>query len=206
MTLALPGTDVVHKVSIIPRGIGALGYNIQRPTEDRYLMTRGELENKMAALLGGRAAEMLVFNQLSTGASYDLNKATDIARNMVMRYGMDETLGQAVYTQEESLFLGGAAIPRVQEARSYSEKTAAQIDEAIRNLISRAFAKATEILKINRKILDDTAQKLLEKETLSAEELPRPVALTEHDFSKNAAESELALSPSTGSRTGGRPA
>ena len=204
VTLALPGTDVVHKVSIIPRGIGALGYNIQRPTEDRYLMTREELENKMATLLGGRAAEMLVFNQLSTGAADDLDKATDIARNMVMRYGMDETLGQAVYTQEESLFLGGAAIPRVQEAKSYSEKTAGQIDEAIRNLIMRAFDKATAILKKNRKILDDTAQKLLEKETLSAEELPRPIAFTEHDFSKNAGESERALSPSTGPKTGGR--
>lgn len=206
VTMALPGTDVVHKVSIIPRGIGALGYNIQRPTEDRYLMTRGELENKMAALLGGRAAEMLVFNQLSTGAVDDLDKATNIARNMVMRYGMDETLGQAVYAEEQSLFLGGTAFPRVQEARSYSEKTAAQIDEAIRNLISRAFAKATEILKKNRKILDDTAQKLLEKETLSAEELPRPIALTEQDLSKNTDESELALSPSTGAKTGGRPA
>jgi cell division protease FtsH len=92
VALALPGTDPVHKVSIIPRGIGALGYTIQRPTEDRFLMTREELEHKMAVLLGGRAAEKLVFGQLSTGAADDLAKVTDIARDMVMRYGMDEAL------------------------------------------------------------------------------------------------------------------
>jgi len=179
VTLSLPGMDVVHKVSIIPRGIGALGYNIQRPTEDRYLMTRGELENKMASLLGGRAAEMLVFGQLSTGAADDLDKATDIARNMVMRYGMDEALGQAVYAAERPLFLAGPNVPPVQGARSYSEKTAWQIDEAVRKLVDGAFDKATEILKKNRKILDETAQKLLKKETLSADELPRPVAFAE---------------------------
>src|SRR5690606_9026736 len=95
--LALPGSDVVHKVSIIPRGIGALGYTIQRPTEDRYLMSRAELENKIAVLLGGRAAEQLIFGELSTGAADDLAKATDIAHDMVTRYGMDEELGYVVY-------------------------------------------------------------------------------------------------------------
>ena len=131
VTLALPGTDVVQKVSIIPRGIGALGYNIQRPTEDRYLMTSEELENKMAALLGGRAAEMLVFNKLSTGAANDLDKVTDIARSMVMRYGMDETLGLATYAAEGSPFLTNGGMPQLQ-SRAYSEQTAREIDEAVR--------------------------------------------------------------------------
>ena len=94
VALALPGTDTVHKVSIIPRGIGALGYTIQRPIEDRYLMTRDELERKMAVLLGGRAAEHVVFGEVSTGAADDLARVTDIARAMVLRYGMSEALGQ----------------------------------------------------------------------------------------------------------------
>src|SRR5437660_3771159 len=104
---ALPGTDAVHKISIIPRGIGALGYTIQRPTEDRYLMTREELDNKMAVLLGGRAAEHLVFGHLSTGAADDLAKTTDIARSMVMRYAMVEGLGHVAYEEERAAFLGG---------------------------------------------------------------------------------------------------
>jgi cell division protease FtsH len=186
VTLALPGIETVHKISIIPRGIGALGYSIQRPTEDRYLMTREELKNKMAILLGGRSAELLVFNKFSTGAANDLDKATDIARNMVMRYGMDETLGQVTYVEEQPLFLGGASIQRPQ-TRSYSEKTASQIDEAVRKLVQDAFDQATAILKRNRKILDQTAKKLLEKETLSAEELPKPEVLVEDTESRKKA-------------------
>src|SRR3979411_3353595 len=92
VAMALPGTDAVHKISIIPRGIGALGYTIQRPTEDRFLMSREELENKMAVLLGGRAAEHVIYGHLSTGAADDLVKVTDIARSMVMRYGMEAKL------------------------------------------------------------------------------------------------------------------
>ena len=106
VAMSLPGADPVHKISIIPRGIGALGYTIQRPIEDRYLMTRDELENKMAVLLGGRAAEKLVFDHLSTGAADDLAKVTDIARSMVMRYGMEEKLGHVAYEAERPLFLG----------------------------------------------------------------------------------------------------
>jgi cell division protease FtsH len=169
--LALPGDETVHKVSIIPRGIGALGYNIQRPTEDRYLMTKAELLNKMAALLGGRAAEVLVFGELSTGAADDLAQATNIARTMVTRYGMDEALGQVTYDSERPTFLGQpqdfGLFPR-----SYSEQTAWQIDEAVRELINQAFDRATSILEAHRQLLDDTAQKLLEKETLTADELP----------------------------------
>ena len=104
VAMALPGTDPVHKISIIPRGVAALGYTMQRPTEDRFLMTREELENKMAVLLGGRAAEEVVFGHLSTGAADDLAKVTDIARSMVMRYGMVKSLGHVAYEEERAAF------------------------------------------------------------------------------------------------------
>jgi cell division protease FtsH len=171
VSLALPGVEKVQKVSIIPRGIGALGYTIQRPTEDRYLMTRDELENKMAVLLGGRAAESLVFEKLSTGAADDLNKATDIARNMVMRYGMDETLGQAIYVEDQPRFLEGVVRPPGMGG-IYSQETAREIDVAVRALIDRAFERATAILTRHRDLLEDTAKRLLAQETLSEEELP----------------------------------
>jgi cell division protease FtsH len=170
--LALPGTDTVHKISIIPRGIGALGYNIQRPTEDRYLMTELELIHKMAVLMGGRAAETLVFDQISTGAADDLGQVTHIARTMVARYGMNATLGQVSYDPDRQVFLPqNENFPSL--PRSYSEQTAWQIDEAVRELSARAFALAVDILRLHRSLLDDTAARLLEKETLSAEELPR---------------------------------
>jgi cell division protease FtsH len=174
VTLALQGTDTVHKISIIPRGIGALGYNIQRPTEDRYLMTSDELKDKMTSLLGGRAAEVLIFDKLSTGAADDLDKATDIARSMVTRYGMDETLGLATYADEPSPYLGGIGVPRLQ-MHDYSEKTAAEIDKAVQELVSGAFERATGILSRNRTMLDETAEKLLEQETLSGDQLPTPL-------------------------------
>ncbi len=176
VTMALPGTETVQKVSIIPRGIGALGYNIQRPTEDRYLMTRDELENKMASLMGGRAAEALVFGEISTGAQDDLEKVTAIARGMVMRYGMDEALGQATYGQPRPLFLPDTRI-QPPETRNYSEQTASQIDEAVRHLVDRAFERATEVLRRNRDLLDRDAKLLLEKETLSADDIGKPVGL-----------------------------
>ena len=168
VAMELPGSDPVHKVSIIPRGIGALGYTIQRPTEDRFLMTREELENKMAVLLGGRAAEMLVFGHLSTGAADDLAKVTDIARSMVMRYGMVETLGNVAYEQERPLFLGG---PRVEASRDYSEETAREIDCAVREIVKHAFEKALAILTARRAVLEKSAAALLQKETLGEEEL-----------------------------------
>lgn len=170
--LALPGTDTVHKISIIPRGIGALGYNIQRPTEDRYLMTERELIEKMAVLMGGRAAEILVFDQVSTGAADDLGQVTHIARTMVARYGMNATLGLVSYDPDRQVFLPqNEYSPNL--PRSYSEQTAWQIDEAVRELSARSFALAVEILRLHRALLDETAARLLEKETLSAEELPR---------------------------------
>jgi cell division protease FtsH len=169
--LALPGVETVHKISIIPRGIGALGYNIARPTEDRYLMTEKELCQKMAVLMGGRAAEMLVFNELTTGATDDLAQVTNIARTMVMRYGMVKPLGQVAYEGESPTFL---AQPQdtLYAPRSYSETTSAQIDDAVRHLVQQAYDDATLILQENRQHLQHTAEQLLERETLSASELP----------------------------------
>ncbi len=169
VALALPGLDEVHKVSIIPRGIGALGYTIQRPTEDRFLMTRKELENKMAVLLGGRAAEKVVFDEISTGASDDLGRATDIARAMVLRYGMSDALGQVVYDREQMAFLQ-SGFP-VSQGRDYSEETANKIDQAVRSLLDMALERASQILIKNRALLDRTAQQLLETETLNQAEL-----------------------------------
>ncbi len=164
---ALPGCDPVHKISIIPRGIGALGYTIQRPTEDRYLMTREELDSKMTVLLGGRAAEDLVYGHLSTGAADDLSKATDVARSMVTRFGMGEGLGPVTYESEPQGYLGEIAGTR----RLYAEETAREIDVAVRDLVQSAFDRARGVLGRNRVLLDQGARELLQKETLADEEL-----------------------------------
>lgn len=165
VALAQPGADPVHKVSIIPRGIGALGYTIQRPTEDRYLMTRPELEQKISVLLGGRAAEKLVFDVLSTGAADDLAKATDIARDMVTRYGMDEDLGYVAFEpkRQQMLDLPAAVLP---QSSAVSENTQKRIDEAIRGIVMGGFDHASAILGANRDVLEHGARALLEKETL----------------------------------------
>jgi cell division protease FtsH len=165
VAMALPGQDPVHKVSIIPRGIGALGYTIQRPTEDRFLMTREELENRMAVLLGGRAAEYIFFNHLSTGAADDLVKATDIARSMVLRYGMDKELGHVAYERERQPMLGPMAVSGG-HAREFSDETERLMDHAIRELVGHAFDQAIEILTAHRSLHEKTAQLLLQKETL----------------------------------------
>ena len=169
VAMSLPGSDPVHKVSIIPRGIGALGYTIQRPTEDRFLMTTEELENKMAVLLGGRAAESLIFGRISTGAADDLAKVTDIARSMVMRYGMVEKLGNVAYEQERPLFLDG--VRNSITPREFSEETSREIDEAVRDFVRKAYAKALSILSERCPMLEDCAMKLLERETLTEEDL-----------------------------------
>jgi cell division protease FtsH len=168
VAMSLPGTDPVHKVSIIPRGVGALGYTIQRPTEDRFLMTREELENKMAVLLGGRAAEQTVFGHLSTGAADDLVKVTNIARSMVTRYGMVESLGNIAYEEERQPYLPEIA---PQGPRGYSEQTAHEIDVAVRDIVKAAYDKALAILTRERPLLQRGAELLLQKETLGADEL-----------------------------------
>jgi cell division protease FtsH len=171
VAMSLPGTDPLHKVSIIPRGVGALGYTIQRPTEDRFLMTREELENKMAVLLGGRAAEFIVFGHFSTGAADDLAKVTDIARSMVMRYGMNDKVGAVTYEQDRPLFLDGGRANA--GGREFSEETAREIDVAVREIVSRAFETAKSILSARRPLLEATARELLQKETLGEEELAK---------------------------------
>ena len=171
IALSLPGVDPVHKVSIIPRGVGALGYTIQRPIEDRFLMTKEELENKMAVLLGGRAAELIVFDHLSTGAADDLRRVTDIARSMVTRYGMSERLGSVVYDRDPGNFLAGADRAYPMRERDYADETAAAVDEEVRGIVDRVFQRTQTILSARRAILDRAAKKLLEKETLEQSDL-----------------------------------
>ena len=167
--LVLPETDPVHKISIIPRGIGALGYTLQRPTEDRFLMTRTDLEHKIAVLLGGRAAEKLVFGELSTGAADDLARATDIARDMITRFGMDEGLGYIAFEAQRPRFLdtpelahGGCRV---------AESTQARIDQAIRDIVMGVFEHAYRILDINRAVLERCARELLARETLDESDI-----------------------------------
>jgi cell division protease FtsH len=171
VALSLPGTDKVHKVSIIPRGIGSLGYTIQRPTEDRFLMTRQELENKMAVLLGGRAAEQIIFGELSTGAADDLVKVTDIARSIVTRYGMTAELGQVVYEKSQRNFLGGPEPQMPATERGYSEETAREIDTAVKSIVDSAFRRTVNLLRAQREVLERGASLLLEKETLDEADL-----------------------------------
>ncbi|MDP6979690.1 MAG: ATP-dependent zinc metalloprotease FtsH [Myxococcota bacterium] len=168
---ATPGSDPVHKVSIIPRGIGALGYTIQRPIEDRFLMSRSELLDKMTVLLGGRAAESLVFQEVSTGAADDLAKATDIARSMVTRYGMDDGLGLVSLESERSAFLETPGTLAVGQ-RQYAEETAREVDCAVRRLVQEAFERAVALLDRHHAALESTAEKLLDVETLTGDELP----------------------------------
>jgi cell division protease FtsH len=171
VAMALPDADPVHKVSIIPRGVGALGYTIQRPTEERYLMTRDELENRMAVLLGGRAAEDLAFGRFSTGAGDDLQKVTGIARAIVTRFGMDEALGHVVYEHERPNFLGQAA-PTFGD-KPYSEATAREIDLAVRELVAAAYRRTLDLLRAREALLRESAALLLQRETLGEAELAR---------------------------------
>jgi len=169
VAMALPGTDPVQKISIIPRGIGALGYTMQRPTEDRYLVSKEDLENKLAVLLGGRAAEMLMFHELSTGAADDLSKATDIARSMVTRYGMIQSLGPVLYEADAPTFLD--ASQQFRSRPNLSEETLKEIDHAIKELIETAEKKASAILERYKTNLVTGAELLLIAETLTREDL-----------------------------------
>jgi cell division protease FtsH len=169
--MALPDTDRVQKISIIPHGIAALGYTISRPVEDRFLMSRQDLRDRMAVLLGGRAAESLMFPDISTGAADDLARATDMARAMVVRFGMDETLGQVVYEPETAHLLTGDE--REWRPKQYSEATASAIDTAVRGLVEAAYQRARGILQANDKILRNAARDLLHDETISGPELEK---------------------------------
>jgi cell division protease FtsH len=166
--LALKTGEKVHKVSVIPRGIGSLGYTLQRPTEDRYLMSRKELLDKMAVLLGGRASESIFFDEVSTGAADDFVKASDIARAMVTQFGMSEKLGMISYEREPAPFLKGTY--EAQRA-SFSERTSEQIDAEVKALMDEAYALAFKTLKDSQRFLEEGAKRLMEKETLAEDEI-----------------------------------
>ena len=160
--------DPVHKISIIPRGVAALGYTQQRPTEDRYLMTRSELLDRLAVLLGGRVAEELVFDEISTGAQNDLQRATEIARSMVTEYGMSDRMGLVTYERaRQPMFLPGNFSP----SNTYSEEKAAQIDGEISRFVDEAHQRVKKILSEKRKVLDDLSRLLSEKESVQGDEL-----------------------------------
>lgn len=165
---SLEFADPVHKISIIPRGIAALGYTQQQPTEDRFLMTRAELTDRLAVLLGGRVAEELVFNEISTGAQNDLGRATDIVRSMVAEYGMSERLGLVSYERpRQSMFMPEG----YSSAKNYSEAKAAQIDEEISRLMDEAHQRVHKILSDKRALLDKLAALLSIQETVQGDEL-----------------------------------
>jgi len=171
VALATPGADPVQKVSIIPHGLSALGFTLQRPADEHYIETQGALESKLSVALGGRAAELSVFGELSTGAADDLVRATELAREMVMRFGMDETVGNVVYRDQP-----GVVPP---ESRLVSEQTSREIEVAVRTLLKGALDRAAAVLSLNRAALDQGAHLLIERETLTRDELPRVTAVAQ---------------------------
>ncbi len=163
----MPGSHKVEKISIVPRGVGALGYTLQLPEEDRYLMAEDEIRGRIATLLGGRSAEEVVFDKVSTGASDDIQKATDMAERMVTLYGMDDKLGPVAYERTQQMFLDGMSSAR----RSVGAQVASQIDEEVLYTIESAHQAAIQILVTNRPLLEETAQHLLRQEVLEGETL-----------------------------------
>ncbi len=179
--------DPVHKISIIPRGIAALGYTQQQPTEDRYLLTRSELNDRLAILLGGRVAEVLVFNETSTGAQNDLQRASDIARAMVTEYGMSDLLGLVSYERpRQAMFLS----ENFSQGKNYSEAKASQIDDEVTRFIDEAHQRVCEILSERRTVLDDLAHLLSEKESVQGEELRQMLAAAPVESSWNNVENK----------------
>ena len=174
VALSIPGADAVQKISIIPRGIAALGYTIQLPTEDRFLMTKSELENKIAVLLGGRVAEEIIYREVSTGAQDDLMKATDIAKSMVKRYGMSEKLGLLSFERDrQPLFLQNG---QPQAPGDYSEETAREIDCEVHRIIDEQYARVSRVLNSQQEVFREAAAVLLKKEIITGEELKAIIA------------------------------
>jgi cell division protease FtsH len=174
---SLPNTDPVHKVSIIPRGLAALGYTMQRPEDDRYLMTQSELESRVQVLLGGTIAEEMIFEDVSTGAQNDLERASDIARSMVMDYGMSR-MGRVNYRQSDrSPFLAGAG-GEFGRARMHSEETAREIDEEVKRIIDDSMAKVQQILATRKASLEAVAKRLIDRETIDGAELKQVIEET----------------------------
>jgi cell division protease FtsH len=169
VAISLPGSDQVQKISIIPRGVAALGYTLQLPTEDRFLMTKSELENKIAVLLGGRIAEEMIFGEASTGAQNDLVKTTDIAKSMVKAYGMSEKLGAITLERErQPQFI---QIPVASEKGDYSEETAREIDCEVRRIIDEQYERVKRLIEQRKAALVEGARVLLEREVISGSEL-----------------------------------
>ena len=170
----LPGLDPVHKISIVQRGFGALGYTMQLPLEDRYLLTRRDLENQMSVLLGGRSAEEIALGEISTGAQNDLQRATDIARAMVTQFGMSEELGTVNYEgSRRNAFLD---IPMGPERGPYGEDTAQRIDSEVKRLLDDAHDRARQVINERRHLLELITRRLLEKEVIEAAELQELIA------------------------------
>ncbi|HGG60150.1 MAG TPA: cell division protein FtsH, partial [Gammaproteobacteria bacterium] len=168
VAITVPTGEPVHKVSIIPHGVAALGYTLQLPVQEKFLSTEQELKDQIAILMGGRVAEEVVFGDVSSGAANDLERASEIARNMVKRLGMSKKLGALTYGKQEQLaFLGVAS----QEERNYSEETARLIDAEVKALIEEGYQRAREILTNKRDLLDRLAKELETREVLSGEEV-----------------------------------
>ena len=166
---SLPNADPVHKVTIIPRGVAALGATYQLPLEDRYLLTRSELEDRIAVLLGGRVAEEIIYGEVSTGAHNDLERGTEVARLMVMQYGMSEQLGPMTFGGgQQSMFLRGSGLP---QEREYSEETARRIDGETRAIIDRIYDRVRDLLTTRKRVLVEAAAELKQKETLEGDRL-----------------------------------
>ncbi len=182
----LPGADPVRKVSMIPRGAAALGYTMQMPTEDRYVLKKGELLDRMAVMLGGRTAEEIVFGEVSTGAHNDLQKATELAREMVTRYGMCDELGPISYTPDSP---SHGAMPEFYFGKPWSERTARRIDDAVRGFIDEAHKRATEQLTLHKDALLAIAAVLKEKEGIEQQELQE--LLVQHGIQPRAREKAL---------------
>jgi cell division protease FtsH len=193
---SLPGLDPVHKISIVARGFGALGYTMQLPLEDRYLLTRQDLLNQLSVLLGGRSAEEIAFGEVTTGAQNDLMRATDIARAMVAEFGMSDTLGAVNYaSQNRSAFLEN---PFASERGNYSEDTAVRIDAEVKRILGEAHDVARRELTAHRGVLDRLSERLLEVEVIEAEELQRIMR-------ENGAESSTSGPASAGPGSAGPP-
>jgi cell division protease FtsH len=171
---SLPHADPVHKVTIIPRGVGALGATYQLPLEDRYLLTRSELEDRIAVLLGGRAAEETVYGEISTGAHNDLDRATEMARLMVMQYGMSDKLGPMTFGGgQQALFLKGSGLP---QEREYSEDTARVIDGETRAIIDRMYDRVRDLMTARKAVLMSAAAELKRTETIEGDQLRQLLA------------------------------
>ena len=185
----MPGGGKVAKISIVPRGMAALGYTLQMPTEDRFLMSESELKDQIATMLGGRAAEEVIFNSITTGASNDLQRATDLAERMVTTYGMSKVLGPLAYEKsQQNNFLGqGMGNPR----RMVSDETAKAIDEEVKSIVENAHQQALDILNHNRDLLEQIAQEILEVEVIEGEKLQS--FLNQAELTQHHTESETAL-------------